>query len=111
DLVGVSRADAALRCADLAVAEGCLAGCIEFLVQRQHDVRAVRNQELFRRDGDALAFDSLDLSNEADRIDDDAIAYDVDLAVPEDAGGEQVQDVLRATGDDRVAGVVAALAA
>ena len=60
-LVGVGRADAAFGGADLAVAEGGLAGGVELLVEGKHDVAAVGNEELVRGDDDALAFESFDL--------------------------------------------------
>ena len=50
----------------------------------------------------------LDLLDQADRIDDHAVADDALLAGPEDAGGHEVQDELLAADEDGVAGVVAA---
>ncbi len=111
DLVGIGRADAALGGADLLVAEGEFAGDVEFLVEGQHHVRPVGDEQLFGRDRDAERLVALDFRHQADGIDDDAVADDVDFAVPENAGGEQVEDVADALGDDGVAGVVAALAA
>lgn len=58
-----------------------------------------------------MAFDAGDFHAEADGIDNDAISDDVNFVIPEDAGGEEVEDVFCAFGDDGVACVISALAA
>ena len=89
-LVGVGRADAALGGADFLVAEGDFAGGVQFLVEGEHDVGAVRDEEFVGSDGNAERFVALDFRDEAGGIDDHTVADDVDFAVPDDAGRQQV---------------------
>ncbi len=111
DLVGVGRTDATLGGTDLTLAQCRFAGGIEFLVKREYDVGAVGDNKLVGPDADTLLLDAGNLGDQTYRIDDNAVADDVDLFVPQDAGGQQVKDVFGALGDDGVAGVVATLSA
>ena len=61
-------------------------------------------------DGDALAAQALDLVQQGPGVDDHAVADQAALAL-DDAGREQAELVGLATGDQRVAGVMAALEA
>ena len=60
DFIGVGGTDAAFGGADFLVAKRGFAGGVEFLVEGEHDVGAIGNQQLVRGDGDALAFDADD---------------------------------------------------
>ncbi len=62
-------------------------------------------------DLDAELAQGLDLLDQADRIDDDAVADDAGLAPAQDAGGDEVQHIFLPFEVDGVAGVVAALRA
>ncbi len=88
DFIGIGRADATLCGPDFLITKGNFTGGIQFFVKREDDVGAVRDEEFVRSDFHALALDALDLNAEADGIDDNAVADDVNLVVPEDAGRE-----------------------
>ena len=60
---------------------------------------------------DAGLFQAIDFLQQADGVDDDAVADDTGGAFTKDAGGDEVQDVFRLANDDRVAGVGTALGA
>ena len=53
----------------------------------------------------------VDLADERDRVDHDAVADHADLAAPQNAGGNEMENVFFAAMNDGVAGVVAALTA
>ncbi len=109
-LVAVGRTDAALGRADFRVALAQLALFIERAVIRQDEVRAVADQQI-PADLDSDLAQAVDLADERDRIDDDAVADHADFAAPQNAGGNEVQDVFFAAVNDGVPGVVAALGA
>ena len=108
--VAVGRADAALGRADFRLALAQLALFIERAVIGQDEVRAVADQQVLS-DPDAELAQAIDFADERDRVDDDAVADDADLAAPQNAGRNEMQDVFLAAVNDGVAGVVAALAA
>jgi hypothetical protein len=54
---------------------------------------------------------SIDFSDERQRIDNDAVANHTNLSTPEYSRGNKVEDVFGAPMNDRVPGIVAALAA
>lgn len=110
-LVRVGGADATLGGADFFIAELGLTGGIEFAVKRKNEVGAIRDEELLGVDGDALAFEGGDFLAKADGVEDDAVADDVLLTRPENAGGDEMEDVFFAFDDDSVSCVGAALAA
>ena len=62
-------------------------------------------------DADPGPFEVVDLAQQHPRVDDDAVADHAGLVRVEDPRGDQVELVLLALADDRVAGVVAALEA
>ena len=110
DLVAVSRADAAQGGAEFALALERLACGVECLVVREHHVCGVADVQ--PTGGiDAGFFQAVDLLQQADGVDDDAVADDAGGAFAEDAGGDEVQDVFGPADDDGVAGVGAALGA
>ena len=109
-LVAVGRADAALGRADFRVALPHLALFIERAVIRQDEVRAVADQQV-PADLDPDLAQTVDLADERDRIDDDAVADHANFPRPQNAGRDQVQNIFLAAVDDGVSGVVAALAA
>ena len=67
--------------------------------------------QVFRRDGDAALPKAGSLAAEVFQVDNHARAQHVDGALPEDAGGHQVQDEAAPVVDYGVAGIVAALVA
>ena len=110
DLVAVSRPNAAQGGADLAFALERLAGGVERLVIRENHVGGVADVQ--PPGGiDAGLFQAVDLLHQADGIDHDTVADDADGVFAKNAGGDEVQDVLRPADDDRVARVGAALGA
>lgn len=80
-------------------------------MEGEDEVRTVGDEELLGIDGDALAFEGGDFLAKADGVEDDAIANHVLLAWPENAGGDEVEDVFLALDDDGVPCVCAPLAA
>ena len=60
---------------------------------------------------DAELAEPVDFLHQAERVDDDAVADDAELAFAEDARRHQVQDIFLFADEDGVAGVVAALSA
>jgi hypothetical protein len=74
-------------------------------------VRRGRELEAAAVDAHAARAQALDLLEELERVDGDAVADHVDLARVQDAGRDQVQDVFLAPHHDRVPGVGAALVA
>ena len=75
------------------------------------DGGAVRDLQVLRRDLDAAFPDLVDLVVQVLQVDDDTGSEDVHGILPEDAGGQQVQDELALLVDHRVSGVIAALIA
>ena len=108
-LVGVGRADAAPRRADLQLAELRLARVVEQHVVRHDQVRV--GADLQAGEVDALGAQVVELVGQDLRVDHDAVADRARLAGVEDPGRDQVELPLHAVADDRVAGVVAALEA
>ena len=80
-------------------------------MEGEDHVGAVGDEKIFTGDGNALAAEFVDFLHQADGVQHDAITDDAELARPQDAGGDKVQNVLLPVGDNGMAGVVAALAA
>ena len=108
-LVGVARADAALRRADLELAELGLAGVVEHQVVGHDQVRVGADPQA--ADVDPVGPQVVDLLGQHARVDDHAVADHAQLAGVEDAAGDQVELPRLPLAHDRVAGVVAALEA
>ncbi len=87
-----------------------LALFIEHAVIGQDEMGAIADEQILA-DGDAHLPQALDLADERDRIDDDAVADHTNLAAAQNAGRNEMEDVLGPAMDDGVPGVVAALAA
>ena len=109
-LVTVSRADAALGGADLVLSLESLAALVERTVVGHHQVGAVADQEILIN-LDAALPQTLDLLDKCNRVNDDAVADDADLPLAENAGRDQVEDILLIAIYNGVAGVVTSLAA
>ena len=110
DLVAVSRADAAQGGANFALALEGFADGVKRLVVREHHVGGVADVQA-AGGIDAGFFQAINFLEQADGVDDDAVADDAGGAPAKDAGGDEVQDVFGPADDDRVAGVGAALGA
>ena len=107
-LVLIGRADAAAGGADLALAAGVLAQRVQITMDRQDQRTGFGDAEIVGVDGDALAFQLLDLVAQMPGIEHDAVANDRQRPA-HDARGEQGKLVHRAIDNQRMAGVVAAL--
>ena len=108
-LVRVAGADAALRGADLELAELRLARRVEHHVVGHDQVGVGGDPQA--ADVDPLATQALELPDQHAGVDHHAVADHAGLAGIEDPGRDQVELELLAVADDRVAGVVAALKA
>jgi hypothetical protein len=108
-LVGVARADAAPRGADLQLAQPRLARRVQQQVVGHDQVRVGRHAQPARVD--AAAAQAVDLVGQHPRVDDHAVADEAALPRIEDAAGDEVELELLPVAHDRVAGVVAALEA
>src|SRR4029079_18139828 len=82
----------------------------QLAVIRQDEVRLVADEQAIA-DVDAQPGPHVDLGEQRRRVDDHAVADDAGDAVVQDAGRDEVQDVLLAAHVDGVAGVVTALIA
>ena len=107
--VAVGRADAAAGRADLRAAEARLVRPVEGDVVRHDHVRAAADPDA--ADVDAARREHVELVDQRDRVDDDAVADDRRDVRVEHAGRREpeLEDLVAA--DDGVAGVVAALVA
>lgn len=104
----VRRPDALACGPDVLLAQLDLLQPIDFGVQVQVDVRAVTDEHAVCRTN-AVLLDDLDFFEELRYVDHAARADQVDTAVGQDAGGQDVYVEGRAILDDRVAGIVTAL--
>ena len=109
--VGIGGADTLASGADFLVAEGFLLGAVDVLVYGQYNVGAIGDEEVSRGDGDTFLSQVLDFLHEGSGVNNDAVADDVYLTLPQDAGGDEVQNIFLPFGDNGVAGVAATLAA
>ena len=108
-LVGVGRADALQRGADLVVAAHRLGDGVVGLVPREDQVGPARDLQPGARH--AAGLEGVDLGEQRRQVDDDAVADDRHDVVVEDAARDQLQGVAVAADDDGVPGVVATLVA
>ena len=109
--VGVERRDALLRGAVFLIGQPLLLQRVQVPVPGQQQAGAFTDFQILRRQCDALCGDILHLLPQVLRIQRHTVAEDVDDAVAENAGGQQVQGKLPLFVDDGVAGVAAALIA
>jgi hypothetical protein len=107
--IGVSRSDSAPGRADARTAAAPLRQLVHRLVVREHHVRELGHEQV-AFDLHAASRELFDLAEQLRRIDDHAVADDVDLAV-QDPGRDQVEDELLIAHLDRVAGIRATLVA
>ena len=110
-LVGVHRADAAARGAELLVRETVLFKNVHHLVVRHADGGAVADLQMLGRDRHALLADVRDFVCEMLKIEHHAGAEDVHRAGAQNAGRQQIENEFAALVHDGVTGVVAALIA
>ena len=110
-LVRVEGGDALLGGAVLLVLEALLLQGVQLPVPGQQQGGPVADLQVFRGDGNASGPDALHLVVEVLAVQGHAVAQDVYHALPEDAGGQQMQGELALVVDDGVAGVAAALVA
>ena len=110
NLVGVGGTDALQRRTNLAVALGLLVGGVHHAVARQNEVGLLADEEVLHS-VDTLLGQRLDLLTENARLDEHAVADEVDFLLVEDAAGNDVQHMLRAVEFKSMAGIGAALEA
>ena len=108
-LVGVGRADALERRADLVVAAHRLGDRIVRLVPREDQVGAARHLQLGARD--ATRLEHVDLGEQRRQVDDDAVGDHGDDVLVENAGWHELECVPLTVDHHRVPSVVAALVA
>ena len=110
-LVRVHGGDAPAGGAEFLARQAVLLQLVQELVVGHTDGGLVADPEILRRDGDAAVPEALHLAAEVLQVDDHPGAQHVHRAVPEDAGGHQVEDESPLVVDHGVSGVVAALVA
>ena len=106
----VGRSDAARGRADVGAAERLLPRAVEEGVGREDDVGAVGELQVLAH-LDARGPEARDLGDEGPRVDDEAVADDVQDPLPADAGRDEAEGEVAVFELDGVAGVVAALVA
>ena len=111
ELVGVEGGDALLGGAVFFVLQAGLLQAVQIPVPGQQQGGPVADHQVVRRNGHALGGDVLYLLPQALAVQGHAVAQDVDHAVPEDAGGQQMEGEPALFVDDGVPGVSAALIA
>ena len=92
-LVHVGRADAAQGRADFVLALFLLVGSVQQAVGRQNQMRLARDEQPLVHI-DPMLFHLSNLALQRDRIDDDTVANQIELALPEDAARDGVQHML-----------------
>ena len=105
----VARTDAALRGADLVVAQALFVRTVQILVVRHDDVGVAGNLQALA--GDAFGLQHGHFLHEHARVDDHAVADDRHGGVVHDAGRHEMQRELFVAMDDGVPSVVASLIA
>ena len=108
-LVGIDGSNAAAGGAELLVGKALLLHNVLKLMVGQADNRAGAYLEVVRRDADARLAELGALIIKMLKVDNDAVADDVDGRLAQDAGGQEVENELALLIDDGVTGVVAAL--
>ena len=83
---------------------------VEQPVVRENEIGTVTDEQI-TVDGNAARLEVVNFFEQSQRVDDDAVADDVELAGIEDAGGDEMENVLLVADLDGVPGVVAALIA
>jgi glutaredoxin-related protein len=83
---------------------------VEQAVVRQNKVSAIANEQVLINSDSQFA-QTVDLRDERDRVDNNAISNHAGFAAPEDSRWDQMQNIFDAAMNDCVAGIVAALTA
>ena len=109
--VAVDRSNAPLGGAVGTILQTGLLQGVQVPVVGEHQGGAVGDLKVFGSDLDARLLQVLDLLPQMLTVDDHTVAQDIDNALAEDAGGQQVQGEFSVFVDDGVTGVVAALVA
>jgi hypothetical protein len=108
--VSVGRADPAFGCSNPGPALAQFPLLVEEAVIRQNQMSAVADEQILA-DCDAQVPQAVDLGDKSDRIDNNTIADHTNFCPPEDSRRDEMQNVFDAPMNDRVPGVVSALAA
>ena len=108
NLVGIGRANALQRRANLGVAFGLLVGGIHHAMARQYKVSFLRNKQVLRGI-DPLLGQRLDLLTENARLDKHTVANQVNLLAVENTRRDNMQHMFRAVEFERVARIGATL--
>ena len=109
--IGIEGGNALLGGAVLLVRQTGLLQAVQIPVPGQQQGGAVADLQILGGDGHALRHHVLHLDPQVLAVQSHAVAQDVHHAIPENAGGQQVQGELALVVDDSVAGVAAALIA
>jgi hypothetical protein len=80
-------------------------------VERKNEMSAVREKKVLRSDFNTLLTESGHFFDKSDGVKDNAVTDNAKFSGPENARGNEVQDVLLAIGNDGVTSVVATLTA
>ncbi len=110
-LVGINRGDAASGRAEFLVGKALLLHDVLKLVIGQADSRAGADLEVSGRDAHTRLAESGALIVKVLKVDDHAVADDIDGRFAQYAGGQEVENELALLIDDGVPGVIAALIA
>jgi hypothetical protein len=76
-----------------------------------HEMGTIGNAEIFWGDRDPLSDEAIDLLEQRNRIHDHSVPDYTKFPRPENAGGDEVQNVLHTFTDDSVSGIVSSLGA
>ena len=106
-LVGIRRADALERGADLVVAANGLGDRVVRLMPREHEMGMARHAQVRARH--ATSFEGGDLGEQRRQVDDHAVGDHRDHVLVQDPARDQLQRVALAVDHHRVPGVVATL--
>ena len=109
--VGIDRRDTASGGTEFFVCQSVLFQNVTHLVIRHADRRAVTDDQMLRRDLNALVAQHFNLVEKMLEVDDHARPHHVDGLVTQNARRQQVQNELALFVDDSMPGVVAALIA
>ena len=83
---------------------------IDRLMERENQVRALADQQIFRVDLNAVRRQFRDFFPKRDWIDHDPIADHAEFSSPQNAGGNQAQDIFLIADNDGVSRIVPPLA-
>ena len=110
-LIGIEGGDALLGGAIGMILQAGFLQAVQLAMPGQQQGGPIADAQVIRRQGDALGADLLHLDPEVFQIQGHAVAQDVQDALPEDAGGQEMEGEFAIFVDDGMAGVAAALVA